>query len=170
MASLGGCSATDKDRRRRRLTLAPATSKALRASLTSADGITGEIVGEHRRAEGRAALSRTVALAVESTIRPKPVHGSADFIPFRFWSQPGDDFTDEAAGEDTEDREDTEDEEDSPSTTEFIQAAKTVGFSVDQLARAERALNACMAQSPEGVTLARSIVQTLVKKKTSGRP
>ena len=128
MASLGGCSATDKDRRRRRLTLAPATSKALRASLTSADGITGEIVGEHQRAEGRAALLRTVALAVESTIRPKPVHGSADFIPFRFWSQPGDDFTDEAAGKDTED------EEDLPSTTEFIQAAKTVGFSVDQLA------------------------------------
>lgn len=104
-------------------------------------------------------------MAADASSRPKPVHGSASgAIPFRFWSQPGDDLYDKDNRDDHSSSED-----DIPSTSEFARAAVEAGFTVDQFSRAERALDAGTVSSPGGVNLARSIVDKLVQRKTSGR-
>lgn len=155
----GGASGTSL--RRRRLTLAPSTRKALQGSSPSTVDVGDDDEGDRRRqAEGRAALSQAGELAVDATIRPKPVHGVAA-IPYRFWSQPD-------ANDDDED--DSSEDEELPSTPAFVAAATEAGCSVQQLCRAERALIAGKESSPVGVNLARSIVQSLVQSKLSRRP
>jgi hypothetical protein len=80
-------------RRGRRLTLAPAIMRALRPSspLAVADEEDADDKDDRRWAEGRAALSRAVSLAVEASQRPKLIHGvqvqaGASPIRSKFWS------------------------------------------------------------------------------------
>lgn len=116
---------------------------------------------ERRRAEGREALSQVVTLAADSVQRPKPVHAvlqGASPLKSKFWAQSSDpDLTD------------SEDED--PSTPDFIDQATRAGFTLDQLCKAEKALesgnsNPCSSD----VRLAKSIVSKLVQNKYSGAP
>jgi hypothetical protein len=123
---------------------------------------------DRRCKEGREALSRAVALAVDACRRPKPVHGrcvikdSPPLIFSKFWAQ----------GEDA-DSDDSDDEAvaemKSPSTPEFIAEALDAGFSVDQLARAEAALASSNDQSTDRL-LPISIVTKLVQRNLAGAP
>jgi hypothetical protein len=62
-------------RRTRRLTLAP---DRIRQSLSNEEEEEDNV--DRHRAEGRDALSRAVALAVEGTRRPKPIHAVQDQV------------------------------------------------------------------------------------------
>ena len=104
--------------------MAPATMHALRRSQAQDEEEVTEKEEENRRAEGREALSRAVAMAVELSHRPHPVHG--DRIKSKFWA--------------TADESDQDDGPD-PSTPEFIQEAVDAGFTCDQLAKAEHVLH-----------------------------
>lgn len=76
--------------RARRLTLAPGTLDASHCSKSSNAEEEDQVDVERRRAEGRAALSRAVEIAVEASRRPKPVHEVQEQpIPImsKFWSQ-----------------------------------------------------------------------------------
>ena len=89
-------------RRGRRLTLAPAACRAQRpsAQFMEVGGEDDEEADDHSCKEGRAALSRAVALAADACIRPKPIHGvsSSTAIPFKFWMQDDDSDLDEEDG------------------------------------------------------------------------
>jgi len=71
------------------LTLAPAACRALRpsAQFVEVGGEGNEEADDRSCKEGRAALSRAVALAADACVRPKPIHGvsSSTAIPFKFW-------------------------------------------------------------------------------------
>ena len=144
----------------RRLTLAPGVLPSLRQNIGNGEE-EEEAEVEHRRADGRAALSRVVQLAAEATQRPKPVHAVQDRaspINSKLWAQSGD-----------SDSEVSEDEE--PSTPDFIAQAKDAGFSIDQLVKAEKAIdsgnvNPCSSD----VRLANSIDSELVRQKLVGAP
>jgi hypothetical protein len=158
--------------RRRRLTLAPSVRRALGSPrATELDGGDGDTEGDEDRRckEGREALSRAVALATEACRRPKPVHGNqcavalsspAQAIPSKFWAQDGFDDSDE------EDLEITQ----SPSTPEFIGEALDAGFTIDQLARAEKALVSGNSSSSSDRHLPSSVVTKLVQRKLVGAP
>lgn len=73
----------------RRLTLAPASRRALHLAPPTIDPGGGESEdGEERSTKGRAAPSRVVALAAEASGRLKPVHGipSPGVIQSKFWT------------------------------------------------------------------------------------
>ena len=57
-----------------------------------------------------------------------------------------------------------------PSTPEFINEALHAGFTLDQLSRAEQALDSGKKISPGGLQLSKSIVSTLVQRKIKGVP
>ena len=97
--------------------------------------------GEEKRKTRRAALSQLVNAAVALTVRPKPIHavrddavgpatvitsteGESTPIPFNFWAGPESD----------------DDDDGSPSTVEFITEALDAGYSMEDLAKAEKAL------------------------------
>lgn len=178
-----------RSRRHRRLLRA---QPAARPDGLLATGLTTSMVVEvdganeededRRRAEGRAALSRTVAAVVDACSRPKPVHGGASggAIPSCFWAQPGEDDKDSDDDDapstpstpefNDEEAPSTSDVPSTPSTPEFVKVAAEAGFVAHQLIRAERALNEGTKASPGGLRLARSIVQRLVQQRTSGKP
>jgi len=79
------------------------------------------------------ALSRAVALAVETSGRPKPVHG-VEAIASKFWSS-GDSDSESSVDEDFLV------EENSISTSEFISEAAAAGFTVQNLQQAEQELS-----------------------------
>lgn len=141
----------DRGRRGRRLTLAPSTVSSLRPKPVST--IQEDDQHKERRCrEGRAALSRMVQRVVEVTPRPKPVHA----IPIRskFWVQEGD--GDESEDEGTN----------SPSTPVFMKQALEVGFLVDQLLRAKKALSSGnMSPVLDDLLLSQTIVQKLLSRK-----
>lgn len=99
---------------------------------------------------------RPAELAAEATRRPKPVHG----VPFhsKFWAQAGDSEEDDS-------------DDDELSTSDFINRAAYEGFSLDQLLRAQKALDSGSKSScSSGVLLAKSIVSKLVHRKVNGAP
>jgi len=89
-------------RRGCRLTLAPAACQALRpsAQFVEVGGEGDEEADDRSCKEGRAALSRAVALAADACVRPKPIHSvsSSTAIPFKFWMQDDDSDLDEEDG------------------------------------------------------------------------
>lgn len=119
----------------RRLTLAPATRRALRPATTASESGEEEADEDDERlcAEGREALSRAVALAAEFSQRPKPIHGVelVGAIPSKFWAKPGE----------QEDSVVEDDDLSEPSTPQFISQALDAGFTIDELSRAEKALD-----------------------------
>jgi hypothetical protein len=117
---------------------------------------------ERRCAEGRAALSRAVAMATAACQRPKPVHGVeiVGGIPSKFWVQPGD-------------REVFEDDDDGLSKSsmpQFINQAIDAGFTLDELSIAERALDSGITPNSSDIRLSKSIVLKLVQRKIGGKP
>jgi hypothetical protein len=89
------------------------------------------LVNDDRRCmEGRAAIARAVDLAVEASRRPKSVHGVREKptpIASKFWSHSGDSDSNVSVDDDL-------------STPEFIDRAASVGFTLDQLYKAKKAL------------------------------
>jgi len=83
-------------------------------------------------------------------------------IASRFWAQPED--TDDS------DDEDPVHEVSVPSIPEFVKDALEAGFTVDQLARAERALASGNIPSSSDRRLSRSVISSLVHKKLVGTP
>ena len=146
-----GSRPTRKLTRRRRLTLAPATMHALRRSQAQDEEEVTEKEEENRRAEGREALSRAVAMAVELSHRPHPVHG--DRIKSKFWA--------------TADESDQDDRSD-PSTPEFIQEAVDAGFTCDQLAKAEHVLHSGKTPSSDDLRLPKTIIAGMLHRKFVG--
>ena len=115
------------------------------------------------------ALSRAVALAVETSGRPKPVHG-VEAIASKFWSS-GDSDSESAVDEDFLV------EENSISTSEFISEAAAAGFTVQNLQQAEQELSStevrdCSTSVSKGTAppLAKRIIDAMVQRKTHSRP
>ena len=168
-------------RRGRRLTLAPAACRALRpsAQFMEVGGEDDEEADDRSCKEGRAALSRAVALAADACIRPKPIHGvsSSTAIPFKFWVQDNDSDLDEEDGHGEPPLADVTGKrvippttDDEPSTPEFIKEALEAGFTLELLSRAENAFNSGSTPSSSDLKLANSIVSKMVERKTDGRP
>ena len=154
--------------RKRRLTLAPAVRRALLPAAGAPEPDSDDDEADDQRCDkGREAMSREIAMAVDATLRPRPVHGvqggatssPAQVIASRFWAQP----------EDTDD-EDPVHEVSVPSTPEFVKDALEAGFTVDQLARAERALASGNIPSSSDRRLSRSVISSLVHRKLVGTP
>lgn len=108
-----------------------------------------------------------MALAEDACRWPKPVHGQwandaspARAIPSKFWAHDGEDESDDEALV----------EKQSPSTPEFIVEALDAGFTVDQLARAEKALASSNVPSSGDRLLPNSIVAKMVERKLAGAP
>jgi len=142
-------------RRARRLTLAPGR---IRQSLSNEEEEEDNV---HRhRAEGRDALSRAVAFAVEGTRRPKPIHAVQDQvspIKSKLWVEDG------SKSDDSEDED--------LSTPVFVKKATAEGFTLSQLCKAEKALASGISNTcSSDVRLARSIISKLVQTKTTGAP
>jgi len=146
-----GSRPTRKLTRRRRLTLAPATMHALRRSQAQDEEEVTEKDEENRRTEEREALSRAVAMAMELSHRPHPVHG--DRIKSKFWA--------------TADESDQDDGPD-PSTPEFIQEAVDAGFTCDQLAKAEHVLHSDKTPSSDDLRLPKTIIVGMLHRKFVG--
>ena len=146
--------------RARRLTLAPGVLQALHPP-TPVEAEEQDDAVERRRAAGRAALSRIVNEVSEAVQRPKPVHGVQDQaspIKSKFWAQSS-----------VSNLTDLDDED--LSTPEFINQATAVGFSLDQLCIAEKALDSSNVNPcSSDVNLAKSIVSKLVQSKCAGAP
>lgn len=155
--------------RGRRLTLAPVVRRALRsAGSAEIDDGEGEADGDEDRRckQGQEALSNVVALAVDASRRPKPVHGQCavdasptQAISSKFWAHDGEDDSDNEVLV-----------EQSPSTSEFIMEALDAAFTMDQLARAEKALASGNASSSGDRLLPNSIVAKMVQRKLAGAP
>jgi len=154
---------------KRRLTLAPVVRRALLPAVVALEPDSDDDKADDwQRDKGREAMSREVAMAMDATLRPKPVHGvqgggdpssPAQVIASRFWAQP----------EDTDD-EDPVHEVSVPSTPEFVKDALEADFTVDQLARAERALASGNIPSSSDCRLSRSVISSLVHRKLVGTP
>lgn len=149
--------------RGRRLTLAPAVKRALRPSVTQAEDGDSEDEGEEvrRRRSGHEALSREVALAAAVSRRPAPVHG-VEPLKSKFW----------ALGEDS-DESDVDEAElatATPSTPVFINEALDAGFTIEQLAMAEQALDSGISSSPTALRLPKVIVSEMVRRNLARMP
>jgi hypothetical protein len=103
-----------------------------------------------------------VALAAEFSQRPKPIHGVelVGAIPSKFWARPGE----------QEDSVVEDDDLSEPSTPQFISQALDAGFTIDELSRAEKALDSGTTPIPSDVKLSKSIVSNLVQRKIEGKP
>lgn len=149
--------------RGRRLTLAPVVKRALRPSVSQAEDGDSEDEGDEdwRRRCGREALSREVALAAASSSRPAPVHG-VEPLKSKFWAlgDNSDESDDDEAGPATA----------TPSTPVFINEALDAGFTIEQLAMAEHALDSGISSSPNALRLPKVIVSELVRRKLAGTP
>jgi hypothetical protein len=115
-----------------------------------------------RRKEGREALQRFVETGAVACKKPKPVHvvmPQPDLTPLKskFW----------VSGEDSDD---PDDDVTSPTTPEFIKEALDAGFTVEQLARAECALESGNSISSSEKFLPNLIVNTMARKKLVGAP
>lgn len=143
-------------RQGRRLMLAPATAASLRPKPTLNSEV-GARSSEQKCAEGRAVLSRLVAMVAEASLRPKKSHSVP--IKSKFWSQ----------GDESEDSEDEEPA--SPSTPDFVSRAMEAGFTADQLLRAEHALSSGnKSPQSEDVFLSKLILDKLISKKNQLDP
>jgi hypothetical protein len=122
--------------------------------------IVGEDDEDRHRRSGREALSREVALDAAASRRLAQVHG-VEPLWSKFW----------ASGEDSDDLE--KDEADpglaTPSTTTFINDALDAGFTIEQLAMAEQALDSGKSFSPTA-QLPKAIVSEMVRRKLALKP
>jgi len=148
-------------RRGRRLTPVPSIRRALLPSEVPIEKEDEEDAGR-RAAQGREELSEMVATVVAAAQGPKPVHAVQDRdsidqlgpIQTKFWNC----SDDQVISEDDEDL----------STTEFIHRAKEVGFTVDDLLRADKALASGMDPCSADIKLMHTILSTMVNRKVSG--
>ncbi|CAN6180895.1 unnamed protein product, partial [Urochloa humidicola] len=121
----------------RRLTLAPATRRALLPRGQKPGGMEddgeADVDDDRRCKEGREALSRLVDLVVAASGRPKPIHG-VEPVNSKFWSC-GDSDSESSVDEEIVA------EEANISTPEFILKAAAAGFTVQDLQQAEQELS-----------------------------
>ena len=155
---------------RRRLTFAPSFRRGVQASSTAAEEEDSEEDDERRCAEGRAELSRSVALVAAACRRPSP-----QSLPFKFWAQSSEGSEAEEGNHDDHSTPEVVDlihgdrnSSSEPSTPVFVREALEAGFTIDQLSRAEKALDSGMHSGD--VRLAYSIVSTMVQRKLAERP
>ena len=112
-------------------------------------------------------MSRSVALVAAVCRRPSP-----QSLPFKFWAQSSEGSEAEEGNHDDHSTPDLiHDDGNSssePSTPVFVREALEAGFTIDQLSRAEKALDSGMHSGD--ARLAYSIVSTMVQRKLAGRP
>lgn len=148
-----------------RLTLAPATRRALRPRGTDGDDKEANADvnddDDQRIKEGRDALSRAVAVAANAFIIPKPIHG----VQYsKFWASS--DYDSDSS------LEETSEEDITVSTPVLIKEAAAAGFSLSDLQRAEQELQSPsqVCAGPSNSLIANKIVSTLVQRKLKGQP
>ncbi|CAD6342779.1 unnamed protein product [Miscanthus lutarioriparius] len=128
---------------RRQLTFAPSFRRGVQASSTAAEEEDSEEDDERRCAEGRAELSRSVAPVAAACRRPSP-----QSLPFKFWAQSSEGSEVEEGNHDDHSTPKAVDlihgdgnSSSEPSTPVFVREALEAGFTIDQLSRAEKALD-----------------------------
>lgn len=155
---------------RRRLVLAPPIRRVLRARPSSNYEAqeSAKVSEAAQSASARRAISDLVKSMVDSSVRPHTVH-RVQVCSGKFWSSSSDSDSEAEEGLDAESPE--------ISTRDIIMMAKQEGFSLEDLAQAERELSSPKVNISTPVSsqrstpaLARRIVSALVRQQETGSP